>query len=337
MKKLLIILVIVVFFTACKDEAPKNYVSISGKITNPVSDSLVIRDTKNKVLKTIRLDADGTFSDSLMVEKGQYSISDGGEYARLFLYPNSDLVMNLDAEKFDETITFSGFGSAENNYTINKLLLQEQIFENPDDLYGLPKEAFTKALDSVKTTFESLLEQQENLDVDFIQKDLEDTEGLFSYLAKRYDDIAKLNTLIGKASPEFINYENHDGSTTSLKDLKGKYVYIDVWATWCRPCLAEIPALKELENELGEKMHFVSISVDKEDKHEAWKEMVTEKELKGVQLYADNNWESKFVRDFGINGIPRFILIDPEGKVVKPDASRPSNPKTKELLSTLLN
>lgn len=83
-------------------------------------------------------------------------------------------------------------------------------------------------------------------------------------------------------------------------------------------------------------MYFVSISVDKKDKHDAWKKMVTEKELKGYQLYADNNWESSFVQEYGIDGIPRFILIDPKGNVVKPDAPRPSNPKTEELLLELL-
>lgn len=337
MKKLLTILIASLLLFACKNEAPKDYVTLSGKITNKLSDELIIRNIKNEIIKTIQVAEDGSFKDTLKVEKGNFAMSDGNELARLYLFPDSDLFITLDTDKFDETLKFKGKGSAENNYTVKKLLLQEAIFENPDDLYDQPKESFTIALDSIKSTFDNLLEAQKELDVAFIQKDIENTEGLFGYLAKRYDDVAKLKELVGQDSPLFSNYENHDGNTTSLTDLKGKYVYIDVWATWCRPCLAEIPALKELENELGEKMHFVSISIDKEDKHEAWKEMVTDKELKGIQLYADNNWESQFVRDFGINGIPRFILIDPQGKVVKPDASRPSNPKTKELLSALLH
>ncbi len=63
--------------------------------------------------------------------------------------------------------------------------------------------------------------------------------------------------------------------------------------------------------------------------------MVAEKELGGIQLFADNDWNSEFVKNYKINGIPRFILIDPNGKVVTPDAPRPSDPKLVELFTEL--
>ncbi len=100
--------------------------------------------------------------------------------------------------------------------------------------------------------------------------------------------------------------------------------------------MGEIPYLKKLEAEFGDAIHFVSISIDNKSKHEAWRKMVAEKDLKGYQLFADNSWQSKFVTDFGIDGIPHFILIDPQGKVYKPNATRPSNPKTKELFVKLV-
>lgn len=69
----------------------------------------------------------------------------------------------------------------------------------------------------------------------------------------------------GNPSPGFTDYENYAGGTTSLDDLKGKYVYIDVWATWCGPCKAEIPFLKEVEEEYRDKnIEFVSISIDQD-------------------------------------------------------------------------
>jgi thiol-disulfide isomerase/thioredoxin len=140
------------------------------------------------------------------------------------------------------------------------------------------------------------------------------------------------NIAKGLPSPTF-DYENINGGKTSLESLKGKFVYIDVWATWCGPCIGEIPALKEVEKEYhGKNIEFVSISIDEKKDHEKWKKMVADKELKGIQLFADNAWESDFVKKYAIDGIPRFILIDTEGKIVNADAPRPSDAKLKELL-----
>lgn len=139
----------------------------------------------------------------------------------------------------------------------------------------------------------------------------------------------------GELSPTF-EYENHAGGTTKTEDLAGKYVYVDVWATWCGPCIGEIPSLKKVEKQYhGKNIEFVSISIDNKPDYDKWKKMVNDKELGGVQLMADNAWQSKFVQDYKINGIPRFILIDPEGKIVSADAPRPSDKKLIETLEGL--
>jgi thiol-disulfide isomerase/thioredoxin len=158
-------------------------------------------------------------------------------------------------------------------------------------------------------------------------------ENLKKELTKKYTTMQ--NLVAGKDSPAF-DYENHKGGTTSLADLAGKYVYIDVWATWCGPCIAEIPSLKKVEKQYHDKnIAFVSISIDELKDHDKWKKMVTEKELGGIQLMADNAWKSKFVADYAIEGIPRFILIDPNGKITNADAPRPSDPKLIELFDEL--
>ena len=147
----------------------------------------------------------------------------------------------------------------------------------------------------------------------------------------------KLKTVSkGQPSPQFIGYENFAGGTTSLSDLKGKYVYVDVWATWCGPCKAEIPSLKEVEKKYhGKNIEFVSISVDKAKDHEKWVKMVTEKELRGIQLFSDKDWDSDFVTGYLIKGIPRFILIDPNGNIVNSNAPRPSDSKLIDLFNEL--
>lgn len=163
---------------------------------------------------------------------------------------------------------------------------------------------------------------------------LSDDEEFKAKLQKKYEKVKLLAK--GMPSPVFVNYENHKGGATSLEELKGKYVYVDVWATWCGPCKREIPYLKEVEAKYHKNnIEFVSTSIDKAKDHNVWVEMVREKELGGMQLFADNDWNSKFVTDYAIEGIPRFILIDPDGNIVTADAPRPSDPKLIELFEAL--
>ncbi|WP_224491075.1 TlpA family protein disulfide reductase [Robertkochia flava] len=150
-------------------------------------------------------------------------------------------------------------------------------------------------------------------------------------------DYEKLMTLSeGNPSPEFTDYENYAGGTTSLENLKGKYVYIDVWATWCGPCKREIPFLKTLEADYHNRnIEFVSISIDSREDHDKWQKMVADLELGGVQLFADNDWESQFIQDYMIKGIPRFILLDPQGNIVNSNAPRPSSDEIRNVFETL--
>ena len=130
-----------------------------------------------------------------------------------------------------------------------------------------------------------------------------------------------------------FNYPDTDGNKFSLTSFKGNLVYVDVWATWCGPCKAEIPSLQKLEADYhGKDITFMSVSVDTDK--EAWEKMVAEKELGGVQLWADG-W-SKITKDYAIFGIPRFMLFDSEGNVISTNAPRPSSDEIRELLEANL-
>ena len=150
----------------------------------------------------------------------------------------------------------------------------------------------------------------------------------------RYNKIKKI--LKGEPSPKFA-YKDVNDKLIKLDDLKGKYVYIDVWATWCAPCMGEIPHLKKLEADYHDKnIAFVSISVDNKKAYDKWKQVVADKQLKGYQLFADKSWESDFIQAYQIMGIPTFILIDPQGNIVSASAMRPSNPELRTLFDSLL-
>lgn len=132
----------------------------------------------------------------------------------------------------------------------------------------------------------------------------------------------------GRPSPSF-SFPDINGKTVSLEDLRGKYVYIDCWATWCVPCKGEIPHLKKLEETFhGMNIAFVSISCDR-DKAK-WEAMVKEQNLTGIQLWG--NEDNEFLRKYRVQGIPRFIFIGPDGRIINPDMTRPSDPKTIEAI-----
>lgn len=144
-------------------------------------------------------------------------------------------------------------------------------------------------------------------------------------------------TTPGKPSPKFVDYENRAGELVSLDNFKGKYVYIDVWATWCTPCRKEIPALKALEKKFrGANIQFVSISIDDSKNKALWQQTVDEEQLTGTQLLASQSVNSSFMQDYAITSIPRFIFIDPEGKVINANAPKPSDPAMEALLNEYL-
>ena len=125
-----------------------------------------------------------------------------------------------------------------------------------------------------------------------------------------------------------FTYEDTTGEAISLSSYKGSLVYVDVWATWCGPCKAEIPYLKTLEKDYHEQnIVFLSVSVD--TNKDQWLKMVEKEELGGVQLWADG-W-SQITKDYAIFGIPRFMLFSEDGKVISNDAPRPSNEEIREL------
>jgi thiol-disulfide isomerase/thioredoxin len=149
-----------------------------------------------------------------------------------------------------------------------------------------------------------------------------DDEECVTRVTKLYDDWKKL--IAGSPAPTF-KYQNIEGQLVGLDDMKGKVVYIDVWATWCAPCKKEIPYLEEMQHAMADRSDivFASISVD-EDKA-AWEKMVTEKEMMGVQLHAEGAFKSTICEDYRINGIPRFIIINKDGTVANANAPRPSS------------
>lgn len=333
MKNLTLLICLGTALVSCKAE-PKDYVTLSGTITNPNEDmTLTIRRGRD-YKKEIKLNEDGSFSDTLKIpEGGEYYLLHNKESGSIYLENGDETSFTLNTDEFDETLKFKGGNAGKSNFYIANYLLNESIF---DETASESEENFMNKFTEYETAY-TQLKSESNLDSSFYAaEDAKIEEMKKSYLSYIKEKTDLINELSGKPSPSFENYENYAGGTTSLSELAGKYVYVDVWATWCGPCKAEIPSLKKVEEAYkGKNIEFVSISVDEDKDKEAWKTMIKEKEMGGVQLFSDKNWESDFVQAYRIKGIPRFILIGPDGNIVSPDAPRPSDEKLITLFDSL--
>ncbi|MDX6181164.1 TlpA disulfide reductase family protein [Flavobacterium sp. Fl-77] len=309
----------------------KNQVKFTAKIANRNSDTLVIRGA-NGFKQIVPISKDEIFAANFEAPKGFYNFTDGTESTSLFLLPDSEVNLTMNAKEFDESIVYKGKGVNESNFLAQYALNNEKF----------QAEAFLKE----PAEFTALLEQKKKADTEAINKGdfdaefkkvlLDSFEQFNQYAFQQYSSTSKMRKLNGNPSPEF-NFDNYKGGKTKLADLKGKYVYIDLWATWCAPCRAEIPFLQKIEEKYhGKNIEFVSISIDKAKDNEKWKKFVADKKLGGIQLFADKDWESDFVVKYGVTGIPRFILIDPKGNIVNADAERPSSPELQTQLDALL-
>lgn len=329
MRNLFTLLTIVLFSSAAFSQ---DNMAFQAKIENKNGDVLYIKDGKTTV-QEIKLNAKGMFQAQFQIKEGMYQMFDGVEYAQLFLKNGYDLNMTMNAAEFDESIKFEGKGAKENNYLADETREEEKFEYNK--VLALDAENFKKAIDQKKNSDLDKLNKA-GLDPYFTQKHKTDIETNLAGLQQYYMQAQAKKKMNNSSAPNF-DFENHAGGKTTLESLKGKYVYIDVWATWCGPCRAEIPSLKKMEAAYhGKNIEFVSISVDADADHDKWKTFVTEKQLSGIQLYAGKTPLSDFIKTFEVNTIPRFILIDPSGKVVESDAARPSDPKLQEQLNSLL-
>ncbi|SDX28120.1 Thiol-disulfide isomerase or thioredoxin [Lutibacter oricola] len=333
----ILVIAVATLFVACEEKLT-DYAKVSGTLK---TDAKEVTIKGREYTKTIAVDENGNFSDTLKVKADFYLMSTAnGERTSLFLKNGYNITLNQKEETFEKGFTYSGEGKESNSYFSNLIAFFAGDNGNPKEYFKLDEAAYAAKVKESK----ELLNAYSKVGVDSLVLTMVENNNkqFFNFVESSYkrehDNLIKFSP--GKVSPEFVNYENFKGGKTSLKDLRGKFVYIDVWATWCGPCIREIPSLKKLEEELhGKNIEFVSISVDNVDgkrgSHDAWKKMVAKEQLGGIQLYADKDFSSDFIRAYGVNSIPRFILIDDKGNIVDSNANRPSNPKLKEQLLEL--
>ena len=253
---------------------------------------------------------------------------------------NGEIELSVNYFKFMEDIDINdpSFLEDNNSYNFLKTYVSSNVSTDFDH-------ELLSNFDFIARTFNSQTTKDKiayDLLKDFIKNEvLEDGDVIMEAYKSLQSDSIKYNELndlriematFSPGRPAFdFTYPNVNGDSISLSDFVGSLVYVDVWATWCGPCKREIPHLLELEKEYhGKNIIFLSVSVDEEKDYDTWKNMLVEKEMGGVQLFA-SGW-SKIAKDYKINGIPRFMLFDSNGNIINVRAPRPSNDGIRPLI-----
>ena len=153
-------------------------------------------------------------------------------------------------------------------------------------------------------------------------------------LKKRYDRWMAISK--GKVAPNVVGF-GLDGTKHSLDELKGKVVYIDVWATWCGPCIAEFPYAKRLSKIFeSEDIVFLYVSVDEDQS--TWRKMIQKDHYDlGLHVIEPKETGTSIREAYEISGIPRYILVDENGLILNADAPRPSSDEIVNEINMALN
>lgn len=119
----------------------------------------------------------------------------------------------------------------------------------------------------------------------------------------------------GNTVPDVITNQTLDGKEFNLKSLRGKYVLIDFWGTWCGPCVEEMPKVKEYSEKYKDKL--VVVGIDSGDSKDQIVDFVTKNNYTWLQLMSKNRvGTDNLVDKFNVNGFPTKFIIDPEGKII---------------------
>ncbi len=168
---------------------------------------------------------------------------------------------------------------------------------------------------------------------EFINDYITDTNKKERFLAK-FKDRNKFSK--GNIAPSFSGMDIN-GNVIHSEELKGKYLVVDVWATWCPPCKQEAPFFEELAEKYkdDDRIEFISISID--EKKELWEQFIEKEKPFWVNLWIENDFQSTIAKNYEITSIPYFIIINPEGKLAVSisETGRPSD-KLGEQVANLL-
>jgi thiol-disulfide isomerase/thioredoxin len=131
----------------------------------------------------------------------------------------------------------------------------------------------------------------------------------------------KDNLPSGDAAPKFY-LKSQDGMAYQMKDFSGKIIYLHFWATWCAPCIQEMPALNQLKSKF-QNQPFELVNICMDNNPEKWMEIIGREKLEGINLICKGSWDKSLSEQYFIDGLPHYSIIDQKGKILQNNCGGP--------------
>lgn len=349
---------LVLGFASCGESSSTNdgIVHISGKIQNAPSGNIILSqftDSRPKVLDTLELSEGGEFSYELAVTTPTfYELNLYGQKSVRLALLDEDVQVGIDFSD-PESLVIEGSEDSKEMQKLDKLFqdyqvevnaLNEAYYEamssnNSQEIKKIQLDAMAlesrqaakvkEMITSMGDSFASLaaiglLSPKNDFPFidDLVNKLNENYPGTIAVLQlkQQLDELRPL--AVGQIAPE-IELPNPDGEVLKLSDLRGKYILIDFWAAWCKPCREENPNLVRLYAEYKDKgFDVLGVSLDRS--REDWVKAIEVDGLTWAQVSDLQYFNSVAAETYQISAIPATYLIDPDGRIIAKDLRGPS-------------
>ncbi len=338
---------------ACQGQSQSNQsetpasITLSGTIQNPQEGDVILYRLENggrTEFAKIDAKADGSFSQALELDQPGFFILNiyDQQEGVLVLTPQHDVTITADGSSSEGVFNVSG--SKETDAFIKYQQLEEELAQRSSELtqayYAAETEEEAKKaeanymayIEQATEKIKSFVKENDHPFVSVLAVSMLDAGEHYDYLDElsqrllekypsseiaqsyRGEIEAVQKTAIGQPAPE-IELTAPDGKKIALSSLKGKYVLIDFWASWCGPCRKENPNVVKMYKKYQDKdFEIFGVSLDRE--REDWLQAIEEDGLDWLHVSDLKFWQSEVVPLYRIEGIPMTVLIDKDGKII---------------------